>query len=111
MALQFIALNSNTTAEMLSLIPLFFNPEDEAPAAAQLDRMYQHGGGWRPMEGFNLDPMNLTLQYGDPNDQYAESAYTPLAFAVLNEEVILIYENAWVLILQKDGSFEVSRVD
>ena len=35
----------------------------------------------------------------------------PLAKAQLRDETILFYESPWVLIAQKDGTFEVSRID
>jgi hypothetical protein len=91
--------------DFLGFIPQFLSPADPRPAAEQLDANYQHGGGWRPMTGWTFDPLTNRLSYpGDP-------PLTPAAVGYLRDEVILVYPHAWVLILQKDGSFEVSRMD
>ena len=101
---DWIALHPDITAEHLGLIPGMLDTDDPAPARKQLDSKYQYGGGWRPMEGFQLR-RDLTLKYpGDP-------ALHPLALTRLREETIILYEHAWVLILQRDKRFEVSRMD
>jgi hypothetical protein len=49
------------------------------------------------MQGF-------VMSKGDP-------ALEPLAAIPFRNELILIYKFAWVAIVQKDGSFDVARLD
>ena len=92
--------------EAIGFIPSFLNEDDPRPAREQLDSNYQHGGGWRPFEGFKLNQQTMELSYpGDP-------PYKAVAFTNFHEkEVVIIYPHGWVLILQGDGSYEVARMD
>jgi hypothetical protein len=97
-------------AELLGYIPQFVNTDDPSPAAEQLHENYAHGGGWRPMEEWKLVgdrtfPFSMSIQY--PNDP----PYSPVAWGRLREELILVFNHAWVAIVQPDGAFEVSRMD
>jgi hypothetical protein len=86
-------------------IPQFLSEDDPRPAKEQLDTNYKHGGGWNPMNGWHFFKDTLKLYYpGDP-------AMLPFAKMKLRDEVILVYDHSWVLIMQPDGSHEVSRMD
>lgn len=103
-AMVWIACHENAD-DYLGYLPSFLSLEDERPAREQLDSHYAHGGGWRPFQGFVFNDKAMSIKYpGDP-------AYMPMAFTVLREEVIIVYPHAWVLILQKDGSHEIARMD
>jgi hypothetical protein len=52
-----------------------------------------------------FDPKEKTITY--PEDP----AYYPMAIAKFRDQEIIMYLHAWVLILNADGSFEVSRMD
>lgn len=67
-------------------------------------RVYAHGGGWCPMDGWNLQD-DGKLEY--PEDP----PIAPFAYFLVDDEVVYIYPHAWVCIKQKDGSFEVARMD
>lgn len=98
-------LHPAATPEMLGFLPLIFNERDPRPARDQANDRYGHGGGWDPFEGFEFDPAKIELQYpGDPPTR-------AIAFTILREEKIILYEHAWVQILQPDGSYEISRMD
>jgi hypothetical protein len=98
-----VLLLPHATPDHVGLIPSFLDENDPRPAAQQFDENYAFGGGWKPMPGFKLS--GTTLKYpGDP-------AMNPLAMIVFRQETILIYECAWVVILQVDGSWEASRMD
>lgn len=104
--IPFTALNPQVTADHLGIIPSFLDENDPAPAREQFDANYQHGGGWHPMSGWTLHgDLSLTYEEGD------DPPLMPYAFTVFHHEIILIYPYAWVVILQRDGSFEISRMD
>lgn len=91
--------------DYLGFIPLFLDEYNPAPAKEQFNHNYAHGGGWSPINGFTFDPETLTITYpGDP-------PHEAVAKAKLRDETIIVYPFAWVLILQPDGSYEVSRMD
>lgn len=103
--MNWYALTRECTAEHLGFIPSFLSEADPRPAREQLDSNYRHGGGWRPFDGFTFDPVTRTIQYpGDP-------LFHPLAVTKLREELIYVFPHAWVLILQQDGTWEISRMD
>jgi hypothetical protein len=102
--MEWIQLHPKATPEMLGFIPEFLNENDPRPAREQLDDNYSHGGGWRSMPGFTMLP-NGDLKYpGDP-------PFALLAETKLRDEIIRVYNYAWVVILQPDGSFEVCHMD
>ena len=88
---------------MLGFIPAFLNENDPRPAREQFDERYRAGGGWRPTKGHTLK--NGVLKYpGDPPQKY-------FAVILFRDEQILFFPHAFVAILQRDGSFEVARMD
>ena len=95
-----------THPDLLGEIPAFVSEADDRPAAEQFDANYAHGGGWHPMPNWKFNPDGGAITYpgGDP-------PLKPLAMAVLRNELILVYPHAWVAVVQKDGAFEVSRMD
>lgn len=91
-------------AELLGFIPEFLRESDPRTAAEQFHERYAHGGGWSPFQGFKLLE-NRSIKYpGDP-------AHKPVAELKFRDETILVYEHAWVCILQTDGKYEISRMD
>ena len=91
--------------EMLGFIPSFLSEDDPRPASVQLNENYAHGGGWHPMKGFDLDTETMTLNYeGDPPLRL-------VAASALREELILVFQYAWVVIISPGGTYEVSRCD
>lgn len=92
------------TTDMLGYVPLFFDTLDPRSAREQINTNYSHGGGWHPIHGFEMLP-NGNLKYpGDPPTRL-------LAETKLRGETIRFYEHSWLLILQPDGTWEVSRCD
>lgn len=106
--LRFTFKHPGATEDHLGLIPFWLNEYTEAegqiPAREQLDFHYQHGGGWRPFEGFNMRDDGSIVYPGD-------RPLPVLAEAQLGQETIRMYPNAWVAIVQPDGKFEVCRMD
>lgn len=96
------ALNERA-AQLLGYIPSFLSEEDPRPAREQFQERYI--AGWSPFQGFEMGKECELIYPGDP-------PLRPIATATLRDEIILVYEYAWVAILQKKGnSFEVCRMD
>lgn len=94
----------NGDIEELGLIPTFLNANDPKSAKEQFNTNYSHGGGWRAFEGFRVDE-DMSIQYpGDPK-------YHPIAKCRFRNENIYVYPYAWVLVMQDDGTHEMSRMD
>lgn len=102
--MQWIQLHPKATPEMLGYIPLFLDEDDPRPAREQLDSNYGHGGGFRPQAGFEMMPNGDLTYPGDP-------PFAPLAETKLRDEIIRVYNYAYVAIIQPDGSFVVCRMD
>jgi hypothetical protein len=90
--------------EDLGRIPEMLDLANPAPAREQFNANYQHGGGWRPRDKFTLgEDDSLRYPGGEPRH--------PLAEIKFRDERVLIYESDFVVIVQPDRSFEVSRMD
>ena len=103
---KFTMLHPKATLETLGFLPMFLDDNDPRPASKQFNSAYVHGGGWSPFKGFKFDQATKAIQYpGDPR-------MLPIAVSILHGiEHIFVYPHSWVLILQEDGSFEISRMD
>lgn len=84
-------------------IKYFANESDERPLREQFHERYSFGGGWQPIKGFTMKDSYITYP-GDPS-------LKPLASALFRDQTIYVYPYAWVAIVEKDGTFEVSRMD
>jgi hypothetical protein len=112
--ISFELLHPKATSDYLGLIPHFLYETNPEPAAIQINRSYEHGGGWRPMPKWQrTNPDSFIISY--PGD---DLLYSPIAKATLHAddptlptEIICIYQSAWVAIFQENGSFEVARID
>ena len=100
----YIALDPRFHPEQLGFLPEFLSDDDPRSAREQYDENYV--SGWHPMSGWTLDDQTMTLSYpGDP-------PLKPFCMTALHDsELIYFYPHAQVLILQMDGSFEMSRMD
>jgi hypothetical protein len=90
--------------EWAGFLPEALRNNDPRSAVEQLDAWYQHGGGWRDFEGFELLD-NDSIAY--PGDE----PLRPLAATYLRDEHILLYPGSWVAVVQPDRSFRISRMD
>lgn len=101
-------LNPNAHIDMLGFIPEFLEEDDPRPAKEQFNDRYGFGGGWQPMPGFQLlEGANGMIRLKYPGDP----VMSPLFMTKLRDEMIVVYEHAFVLILRKDGTWEVARMD
>lgn len=91
--------------EMLGFIPEFLLPDDPRPAKEQFDERYTFGGGWEPLSTLNWVVTERGLEApGDP-------PMVLIAEARLRDEVVRLYNCAWVTITKADGSVEIQRMD
>lgn len=88
--------------DSLGSIPDFLAMNDPRPAREQFQERYRFGG-WRPTKGWRLDGNKLKYP-GDP-------VFTLIACTQLRQETIYLFSSDWVVIVQQDGTFEVSRMD
>lgn len=89
----------------LGLIPSFIDQGDPRPAREQFNEHYAHGGGWLPIKGFQQPMGGSTLEYpGDP-------PYRPIAAFTLRDQMIVVYRYGLVAIFDRNGDFEVARMD
>jgi hypothetical protein len=91
-------------SEHVGFLVYMLDDDDEDKATVQLDKHYQHGGGWQPFEGFTLRDDDSIKYPGDP-------AYKPVARTKLRDETIVVYEHGWVAVIQPDRSYEICRMD
>jgi hypothetical protein len=101
-----IAFDPRFTPNHLGYLPEILRADDPRPVKAQLEDRYAHGGGWRPIKGFALDPDSLVLAF--PEDP----PYRPAAACHLGKELVIFYPQCQLLcVVQRDGAWEVTRVD
>jgi hypothetical protein len=86
-------------------LPMWLDENDPDSAEKQLDKHYQHGGGFKHFDGFKMDEDTFVLTY--PEDPPIK----PIARAEFRDEQIIFYPHAWVAIVQKDKSFRIARMD
>lgn len=85
-------------------IPTFLDRNDPRPVKDQFNERYVFGG-WQPFKGFKFDPLHFTLKYpGDP-------LMLPIDSMKFRDETVILFQSAWVVILQKDNTWEVARMD
>lgn len=92
--------------DLVGLTPAFISEFSDDDAVTQLDHNYRHGGGWHDFQGFTfVDGEEPKLTYpGDPPTQ-------AVAWWQLRDERIILFDHAWVAVVQPDGSFRVARMD
>jgi hypothetical protein len=78
--------------------------DDPRSAKEQLNTGYAHGGGWQAFNGFKLNADDSLSYPGDPPQ-------IPIIEFKLRNERVVLYDHAWVAVIQPDRSFEVCRMD
>lgn len=100
--------------EELGFIPNFLWESDPRGAREQIADRYSFGGGWSPLDGFKM-LNDGRIQFGEePKEGDDEPQDPPLeliAQCQFRDEMLRLYQHSWLAVIQKDGSFEVSRLD
>ena len=90
-------------------LPTFILESDPRPLAEQINERYQHGGGWRPMGGWEIvgkSDFGPTIKYEEDG-----SSMEAIGRCRFRNEMLYLYDYDFLMILNDDGSFEVARVD
>lgn len=98
-------LNDQFKMEYLGLLPEIIRADDPRPVHEQIERGYAHGGGYSPLGGWTLASENNNIQY--PGDE----PLVPRASLLVRDELVLVYDYAFVAIIQMNGDFAVTRMD
>jgi hypothetical protein len=93
--------------EIWGYIPLFLYPDDERSVVEQFNERYI--SGWNEFPGFTVtggeDEKPYVLSYpGDP-------AFPERDRLVWNGETIVLFPYSWVMVVQKDGTKRIARMD
>ena len=104
--ITFIARHPGVTLGHMGYIPNFLDARDPRPAREQIDEKYSYGGGWCP-----LVPTHWTMLDGEQLKWPEDEPLTPMCELQMRDERIVLYTHSIVAIIQKNGSFEVSRLD
>ena len=86
-------------------LPQIISSEDPRTIKEQINAKYAHGGGFMKFEGFTFDPKTKSIQYpGDP-------VFKALAEIKVRDETAYYYTSDWVVVVQKTGEWEATRMD
>lgn len=97
--------HASCTVDHLGMLPSFVSAVDERPAKDQINVAYAHGGGWHG----STDRFRLNQSKPIPSlrsIQYPDESFRLIAQVQLRDELIMLFENAWVAI-KKSGQDEV----
>lgn len=102
------------TQDHLGYLWMIFSDVDPRPCSVQVNERYTYGGGWSPMQKwtatpaddlYRASPETVRIKYpGDP-------AFRVLFDFKINAERVFVFDGAWVMIVQPDGSHEIARMD
>lgn len=98
-------LNDKFKMEYLGALPEIIQSTDPLPVREQIAEHYAHGGGYSPMDGWTLDTASNNITYPD------DEPLIPRASLLVRDELVIVYDYAFVAIVQADGSFAVVRMD
>jgi hypothetical protein len=96
-----IRLDVERLRDVVGFIPTFLRDDDPRTAREQFNANYI--SGWRSVTGFKRNGTTLTYP-GDP-------PLKPYCVILFHDEEIYVYPHAWVMVVQKDGTFEICRMD
>jgi hypothetical protein len=98
---------SHNPFDLVGLTPQFLSEADPADAVTQLHNHYGHGGGWHDFNGFTLIEVDGLPQLTYPSDPPTEA----IAYWQLRDEKIILFDHAWMAVVQPDQTFRVARMD
>jgi len=87
------------------LIISFLDTDDPRSAVEQFDTHY----GWHKFEGFTMDIDTKEITYGEGDD--TDPPLKPISKMMFRNELIILYDHAWVAVMQPDLSWQMARMD
>lgn len=96
--------------DYLGPIPSFLSKDNPKSAKEQIHDNYRHGGGWNTFDD-NVRRKYQVLQEGERLKYPGDPPFRAIAWAKLRNEKIIVYEHAWVMIQDDDGTYEIARID
>lgn len=93
--------------DMIGFVFDGLNETNPAKAVDQLDKSYQHGGGWHELPGFKLFERGEHKMLSYPGDP----PMALIAYVKLRDELIMLFESSWVCVRQPNGDIAVARMD
>jgi len=94
---------------LIGLIPEIITDRDPRPVHEQIESGYAHGGGWRPMPGFRLTCSSVAgksvLNYP------VDPALHEISRAQIGEELVMVFDCDFVVVVAANGGFAVTRMD
>ena len=97
-------LHPRMTMDALGYIPGWFRGMNPIMSGARDIIRDNYISGWEHFKGFKKDEQHVLTYPEDP-------PLRPLAKMQWGDELVLYYQSSWVCVVQKDGSWEVSRID
>lgn len=97
----------NMSFGIVGYLPGMADPADPRSFQEQVNETYAHGGGWNSFPGFSLhvNGGRFSLVYpGDP-------PMRERARAKFRDQTIVLFDMAWIGIVEGDRLIDVSRMD
>jgi len=105
-----------TNTIFLGFIPEILRDDDPRPVKDQMNERYEHGGGFHAFPNKKRFTINDTaaepckLVYHE--DDFVETMEEwGRCWFPITEELVIVFDSAITAIIQKDGSFELTRMD
>lgn len=88
-------------------LPLMLNASDPRSVQEQLNESYAHGGGWNSFSGFTLVERAGKYALSYPDDPLM----TEVSRAQFRDQLLVLFQSAWLGIIEDGKLLDVARVD
>ena len=98
-----------TNPQRAGHLPQIIINRDARSAQEQVNARYQHGGGWRSVEGFKLgwpraDEYSLNYEGEEPLREVSRALFH-------GTQVLVLFKYSYLAIVEADKLIDVSRID
>lgn len=98
----------------IGFLDQIFLKGDARTAAEQINDRYAHGGGYFPArhDGWLVKNGGEAIVYPVPEDEGGDEVYNAIATTTLdNGQKVTLYPSGWVLIMETNGEWNLTRMD
>lgn len=88
-------------------LPELISPHDPRTVREQIESNYANGGGYNPVSGFTLQQKGSETLLRFPGDP----PFKEVARTQIRDETVILFDCAFVAIVQPSGSLAVTRMD